>query len=168
MAENDYIGNIQSNRWNSLNQGYLTQTPSWMRGQFKEGPQVSTQRFRATTSGARLDWGQGNTAARVHAFGAKQPNLADQISSGVKNGLATMGSTTSKTSDDSDDSTYSEDSTDDGGSKYFDDLFPEDSESSEDSPRPKLRSLLTRRSSSRTSARSEAAESTTADWDPFS
>lgn len=72
MAENDYIGNIQTNRWNSLNQGYLTRTPSWMQGAFKQGPQVSTQRFRATTSGAQLNWGQGDTTPRLHAFGAKE------------------------------------------------------------------------------------------------
>jgi len=158
MADNDYIGNIQSNRWNSLNQGYLTQTPSWMRGQFKEGPQVSTGRFRATTSGAKLNWGQGDTAPRVHAFGAKQPNLSDQISSGVKNGLATMGSTTSE---DSEDSTYSEDSTDDGGSKYFDDLFPEDSEGSEDSTdsaKTRIRSMITKRATSRAMGRSRSSD----------
>lgn len=70
MADNDYIGNIQANRWNSMNQGYLSRTPSWMRGQFKQGPQVSTQRFHASSSGARLNWGQGDTAPRIPAFGA--------------------------------------------------------------------------------------------------
>ena len=157
MADNDYIGNIQSNRWNSLNQGYLTQTPSWMRGQFKEGPQVGTQRFRATTSGARLDWGQGDTSPRVHAFGAKQSSMADQIAVGVKKGLA---STTSTTSTDSGDSEYSMDS-DDTGSKYFDDIFPKDSGDSGDSgdsAKTRIRSMLTKRATSRAMGRSRSSD----------
>jgi hypothetical protein len=79
MAENDYIGNIQTNRWNSLNQGYLSRTPSWMQGEFKQGPRVGTQRFRATSSGARLDWGQGDTSPRVHAFGAKPKTRSQRL-----------------------------------------------------------------------------------------
>jgi hypothetical protein len=58
MADNDYIGNIQNQRlqqqWtNNMN---MT-TPSWMRGQFKTGPRVSTHRFKAPSINMRLNWG---------------------------------------------------------------------------------------------------------------
>lgn len=59
MADNDYIGEIQSQR---LNQQWTNSmswsTPSWMRGNFKQGPRVSqTPRYRTPSSGTRLDWG---------------------------------------------------------------------------------------------------------------
>ena len=157
MAENDYIGNIQTNRWNSLNQGYLSRTPSWMQGEFKQGPRVGTQRFQATTSGARLNWGQGDTSPRVHAFGAKQSSMADQIAVGVKKGLALKPSTTSTTSTDSGDSEYSMDS-DDTGSKYFDDIFPKDSGDSGDSAKTRIRSMITKRATSRAMGRSRSSD----------
>ena len=73
MAENDYIGNIQNQRLNQQwSNNMAWSTPSWMRGGFKEGPRVSTQRFQATTSGAQLNWGQGDTTPRVHSFSASK------------------------------------------------------------------------------------------------
>jgi hypothetical protein len=59
MADNDYIGNIQSQRWNSLNQGYLSQTPSWMRSDFKQGSFTQQNRYQPTSAGTRQSWSGG-------------------------------------------------------------------------------------------------------------
>ena len=65
MADNDYIGQIQNQRLNQQWSNSMNwSTPSWMRGGFKEGQKPSTQRFQVTTSGARLNWGQGDTEMR--------------------------------------------------------------------------------------------------------
>jgi len=59
MADNDYIGQLQNSRWQSLNAGYLNRTPSWMRGDFKQGNRVSQQRYQAVDGGVRQSWRGG-------------------------------------------------------------------------------------------------------------
>ena len=70
MADNDYIGQIQNQRLNQQWSNSMNwSTPSWMRGGFKEGQKPSTQRFQPLRGNATLNWGQGDTSPRIHAFG---------------------------------------------------------------------------------------------------
>ena len=59
MADNDYIGQLQNSRWQSLNAGYLNRTPSWMRGDFKQGNRVSQQRYQPARAGVSQYWAGG-------------------------------------------------------------------------------------------------------------
>ncbi len=62
MADNDYLGNIQNQRLNQQwSDSMAWNTPSWMRGQFKQGPRVSQTRFRPPSTGVRQNWNKGNT-----------------------------------------------------------------------------------------------------------
>lgn len=59
MADNDYIGNLQNSRWQSLNAGYLNRTPSWMQGDFKQGTPTSTARYQPAHAKVHQSWDGG-------------------------------------------------------------------------------------------------------------
>jgi hypothetical protein len=58
MADNDYLGNIQSQRLNQQwSNSMAWSTPSWMQGGFKQGtPQGGGSTFRAPNAGVRQSW----------------------------------------------------------------------------------------------------------------
>jgi len=58
MADNDYLGNIQSQRLNQQwSNSMAWSTPSWMQGGFKQGtPQGGGSTFRAANAGVQQSW----------------------------------------------------------------------------------------------------------------
>jgi len=82
MADNDYIGNIQANRWNSMNQGFLSRTPSWMSSDFKQGSSVQQNRYQPANAGTRQSWSGGEirdtrTASVMPSLLKATRNIAD-------------------------------------------------------------------------------------------
>ena len=59
MADTDYIGNLNTSRWQSMNASYLNRTPTWMRGEFKQGNRVNQQRYQAPNAGVSQSWRGG-------------------------------------------------------------------------------------------------------------
>lgn len=59
MADTDYIGTLNTSRWQSMNASYLNRTPSWMQGEFKQGNRVNQQRFQAPNAGVSQSWRGG-------------------------------------------------------------------------------------------------------------
>lgn len=59
MADNDYLGGIQNQQWNTYNAGWLRQTPNWMQGRFKQGTPVSSARFQPGRAGVSQSWDGG-------------------------------------------------------------------------------------------------------------
>jgi hypothetical protein len=81
MADNDsdYIGNLSTSRWQSMNASYLNRTPSWMQGEFKQGNRTSQNKYQAPNAGVQQSWSGGEirdtrtkpgaTADAVNAIG---------------------------------------------------------------------------------------------------
>lgn len=62
MAENDYIGNIQNQRLNQQwSNNMAWQTPSWMKGGFKQGPNVQSRSQARSYKSQLLNWDKGDT-----------------------------------------------------------------------------------------------------------
>jgi len=61
MADNDsdYIGNLSTSRWQSMNASYLNRTPSWMQGEFKQGNRTSQNKYQAPNAGVQQSWRGG-------------------------------------------------------------------------------------------------------------
>jgi hypothetical protein len=81
MADNDsdYIGNLSTSRWQSMNASYLNRTPSWMQGEFKQGNRTQQNKYQAPNAGVQQSWSGGEirdtrtkpgaTADAVNAIG---------------------------------------------------------------------------------------------------
>ena len=79
MADSDYIGNLSTSRWQSMNASYLNRTPSWMQGEFKQGNRTQQNKYQAPNAGVQQAWRGGEirdtrtkpgaTAEAVNAIG---------------------------------------------------------------------------------------------------
>jgi hypothetical protein len=92
MADNDYIGNIQSQRLNQQwSNNMAWSTPSWMRGGFKQGPNVQSRAQSRSYKSQLLNWDKGDTIM-TSGFNDKNKGAWSERTAGLK--MPTSSSTT--------------------------------------------------------------------------